>query len=120
MVDQVRGRLGSGSCFALPRASMQSPTMRRALHDGQKPRHLQLKATRYSWRHWLHLTLRNPCKSGPRTIRERLKDSVLLERVHHIRSFGGRKILYIWGAIEVDMQQASVLQVPALPTTARG
>ena len=45
------GSLGSGSCFALPSASMQSSTMRRALHDGQKLRHLQLKASRCSWQH---------------------------------------------------------------------
>ena len=38
-----------------------------------------------------------------RTIRERLKDSVLLEGVHYIRPFGGRKILYIWEHIERDM-----------------
>lgn len=38
-----------------------------------------------------------------RTIRERLKDSVLLEGVHYFRPFGGRKILYIWEQIEKDM-----------------
>ena len=38
-----------------------------------------------------------------RTIRERLKDSVLIEGVHYIRPFGGRKILYIWERIEQDM-----------------
>ena len=38
-----------------------------------------------------------------RTIRERLKDSVLLEGVHYFRPFGGRKILYIWERIEKDM-----------------
>jgi hypothetical protein len=32
-------------------------------------------------------------KYDSRTIRERLKDSVLLEGVHYIRPFGGRKIL---------------------------
>lgn len=42
-------------------------------------------------------------KYDPRTIRERLKDSVLLEGVHYIRPFGGRKILYIWEKIEEDM-----------------
>ena len=40
----------------------------------------------------------------PRTIRERLKDSVLIEGVHYFRPFGGRKILYIWEAIERDMR----------------
>jgi len=42
-------------------------------------------------------------KYDPRTIRERLKDSVLLEGIHYIRPFGGRKILYIWERIEQDM-----------------
>jgi hypothetical protein len=39
-----------------------------------------------------------------RTIRERLKDSVLIEGVHYFRPFGGRKILYVWEAIERDMR----------------
>ncbi len=43
-------------------------------------------------------------KYDSRTIRNRLKDSVLLEGRHYIRPFGGRKILYIWEAIEQDMQ----------------
>lgn len=42
-------------------------------------------------------------KYDVRTIRERLKDSVLLEGRHYIRPFGGRKILYLWDAIEADM-----------------
>lgn len=42
-------------------------------------------------------------KYDPRTIRERLKDSVLLEGVHYIRPFGGRKILFLWEKIEEDM-----------------
>ncbi|MTI97462.1 MAG: hypothetical protein FH752_02455 [Marinobacter adhaerens] len=42
-------------------------------------------------------------KYDARTIRERLKDSVLLEGVHYIRPFGGRKILYIWEKVEQDM-----------------
>ena len=41
------------------------------------------------------------------TIRNRLKDSVLLEGTHYIRPFGGRKILFLWEAIERDMQQRS-------------
>lgn len=32
-------------------------------------------------------------KYGPRTIRERLKDSVLLEHRYYFRPFGGRKIV---------------------------
>lgn len=43
-------------------------------------------------------------KYDPRTIRDRLKDSVLIEGRHYFRPFGGRKILYIWDAIERDMR----------------
>ena len=42
-------------------------------------------------------------KYDVRTIRERLKDSVLLEGTHYIRPFGGRKILFLWESIERDM-----------------
>ncbi len=52
-------------------------------------------------------------KYDPRTIRERLQDSVLLEGVHYIRPFGGRKILYIWESIEHDMKlKGSSLAIP--------
>jgi len=51
-------------------------------------------------------------KYDPRTIRERLKDSVLLEGVHYIRPFGGRKILYLWERIEADMRVVSVDEMP--------
>jgi hypothetical protein len=46
-------------------------------------------------------------KYDSRTIREQLKDKVLLEGVHYIRPFGGRKILYIWEAIQRDISKAS-------------
>jgi len=48
-------------------------------------------------------------KYDSRTIRERLKDSVLLEGVHYIRPFGGRKILYLWEIIERDMPKNSTV-----------
>jgi hypothetical protein len=53
-------------------------------------------------------------KYDQRTIRERLKDSVLLEGIHYIRPFGGRKILYIWSKIQQDMMKDSIstLAVP--------
>ena len=38
-----------------------------------------------------------------RTIRNQLKDSVLLEGIHYIRPFQGRKILFIWEKIEEEM-----------------
>lgn len=54
-------------------------------------------------------------KYDARTIRERLKDSVLLEGTHYVRPFGGRKILYIWEAIERDMRAPSDAGVIGLP-----
>lgn len=42
-------------------------------------------------------------KYNARTIRNVLKDSVLLEGRHYVRPFGGRKILFIWEHIELDM-----------------
>ena len=43
-----------------------------------------------------------------RTIRDRLKDSVLLEGTHYFRPFGGRKLLFIWEAIERDINRCSL------------
>ncbi|AQA18154.1 hypothetical protein BST95_07780 [Halioglobus japonicus] len=40
-----------------------------------------------------------------RTVRSRLKDSVLLEGIHYFRPFGGRKLLFIWERIEQDMRR---------------
>lgn len=54
--------------------------------------------------------LSSKIKYDVRTIRERLKDSVLFEGIHYIRPFGGRKILFVWEAIERDMKNASTLQ----------
>lgn len=51
----------------------------------------------------------------PRTIRTRLKDSVLLEGVHYIRPFGGRKLLFVWEAIERDIGLASAKPVMGIP-----
>jgi len=50
-----------------------------------------------------------------RTIRDRLKDSVLLEGTHYIRPFGGRKLLFLWEAIERDIGNASVSRSPLIP-----
>jgi hypothetical protein len=53
-------------------------------------------------------------KYDARTIRNQLKDSVLLEGIHYVRPFGRRKILFIWEAIEQDlgMSAATVLGIP--------
>ncbi len=50
-------------------------------------------------------------KYDARTIRNQLKDSVLLEGIHYVRPFGGRKILYLWEKIEKDMFKAPALDV---------
>jgi len=54
-------------------------------------------------------------KYDARTIRERLKDSVLLEGRHYIRPFGGRKILFLWEAIQSDMLAGERGDVCAIP-----
>jgi hypothetical protein len=58
-------------------------------------------------------------KYDTRTIRERLKDSVLIEGVHYIRPFGGRKILYVWEVIQKDMCKFSQ-NAMAIPNGCRG
>ena len=58
-------------------------------------------------------------KYDVRTIRERLKDSVLLEGVHYIRPFGGRKILFIWDRIAEDIGKASTVGGAAARADAR-
>lgn len=54
-------------------------------------------------------------KYNPRTIREELKDSVLLEGKHYVRPFGGRKLLFIWEAIERDMRAIAGIDRVAIP-----
>lgn len=53
-------------------------------------------------------------KYDARTIRNSLKDNVLLEGRHYIRPFGGRKILYLWEAIEQEMlsNSADTVAIP--------
>jgi len=46
-------------------------------------------------------------KYDARTIRGCLMDSVLMEGIHYIRPFGGRKILFVWEAISRDIGVAS-------------
>ena len=51
-------------------------------------------------------------KYEARTIRDRLKESVLLEGRHYIRPSGGRKILSIWETTEADMMASGAFAVP--------
>ena len=53
-------------------------------------------------------------KYDQRTIRNQLKDSVLIEGIHYIRPFGGRKILYVWEQIEKDMKKAFASNINAM------
>jgi len=64
--------------------------------------------------------LANRIRYDARTIRNQLKDSVLLEGVHYFRPFGGRKILYVWETIERDMKVASAASAPLVPLSAGG
>jgi len=59
-------------------------------------------------------------KYDVRTIRERLKDSVLLEGVHYIRPFGGRKILFVWDRIAQDMVKPPSASMAAIPMASGG
>lgn len=49
-------------------------------------------------------------KYDARTIRQQLKDRVLIEGTHYIRPFGRRKILYIWETIQEEMLKATPRQ----------
>lgn len=59
-------------------------------------------------------------KYDSRTIRDRLKDSVLIEGRHYIRPFGGRKTLYIWEHIQEDMARHSQVMSTGIPLSSGG
>jgi len=59
-------------------------------------------------------------KYDARTIRDRLKDSVLLEGRHYFRPFGGRKILYIWEHIQEDMVRLTPKRATLIPLVRGG
>ena len=52
---------------------------------------------------------------SPVYINRMLKDSVFLEGLHYIRPFGGRKILYIWEAVETELFKAGTRGCYAIP-----
>lgn len=54
-------------------------------------------------------------KYDSRTIRQCLKDSVLIEGKHYIKPFGRRKILYLWEPIEKTMLQGAQQQSFSIP-----
>ncbi|MDR5897820.1 hypothetical protein QC823_02250 [Halomonas vilamensis] len=49
-----------------------------------------------------------------RTIRQQLKDSVLIEGTHYIKPFGRRKILFLWEAVEKEMLKSATSNI-AIP-----
>jgi hypothetical protein len=57
---------------------------------------------------------------NPRYINQSLKDSVLFEGKHYIRPFGGRKVLYIWEAIEEEMSRYSRIANTGIPMSNGG
>ena len=59
-------------------------------------------------------------KYEARTIRTRLKDSVLIEGRHYIQPFGGRKTLYLWERIEEDMLKGSEQSMAPIPLVGGG
>ncbi|MCE0732970.1 hypothetical protein LWH48_09210 [Halomonas sp. G15] len=55
-----------------------------------------------------------------RTIRQCLKDTVLLEGKHYIKPFGRRKILFLWEAVEQEMLAGSTGDDLAIPMAGGG
>jgi hypothetical protein len=47
-----------------------------------------------------------------------LKDTVFLEGIHYIRPFGGRKIFYVWEAIETELYAHTVRPKQLIPMAA--
>ncbi|CAM3881564.1 Transcription-repair coupling factor [Rheinheimera salexigens] len=47
-----------------------------------------------------------------------LRDTVFLEGIHYIRPFGGRKIFYIWEAIEKELFSHTVRPRQLIPMAA--
>lgn len=48
-------------------------------------------------------------------INSTLRDSVFIEGKHYIRPFNGRKILYIWEEIEIDLYRSACRNVGYIP-----
>lgn len=55
-----------------------------------------------------------------RTIRQCLKDTVLLEGKHYIKPFGRRKILFLWEAVEQEMLAGAREDDLAIPMAGGG
>ena len=49
-----------------------------------------------------------------------LKNTVFLEGIHYIRPFGGRKVFYIWEAVEQEMFKVTVRPPMVIPMAKGG
>ena len=49
-----------------------------------------------------------------------LKNTVFLEGTHYIRPFGGRKVFYIWEAVEQEMFKVTVRPPMVIPMAKGG
>ena len=58
-------------------------------------------------------------KYDPRYIRENLKDRVFINGIHYIRPFG-RKLLFLWEAVEEEMLSGTAVKDDSIPQTAGG
>lgn len=52
--------------------------------------------------------LAKPVHHDSRTIRDRRKDCVLLDGTDCLRPFDGRKLLFVWGAIDRDIKRCAL------------
>jgi hypothetical protein len=52
---------------------------------------------------------------SPVYINRMLRDSVFLEGIHYVRPFNGRKILYVWEAIEAELFKSGNRACYAIP-----
>ncbi|HHQ4588660.1 TPA: hypothetical protein ACSP19_002049 [Aeromonas veronii] len=59
-------------------------------------------------------------KFSPAYINHGLKNTVFLEGTHYIRPFGGRKVFYIWEAVEQEMFKKTTVRPLALIPMANG
>ena len=64
--------------------------------------------------------LLRPPKYDCRTIRQCLKDTVLLEGKHYIKPFGRRKILFLWEDVEQEMMASSAADELSIPMAGGG
>ncbi len=51
-------------------------------------------------------------------INSKLRDAVFIEGKHYIRPFNGKKILYIWEEVEVELYQSATRNAAYIPMAA--